>query len=107
MVNRYNRYACKSNNGAFVLYDDYRVLEKQLAELQEKMRWRDVGQELPDAYHPIIAFISSEETMQPAMMHLGENGAPIWRFLLPIYNDCSSQVTHWIPLPDAPNKRIE
>ena len=50
-----------SDSGSFVLYDDYAALEKQLAELQDKLRWRDVREELPADNSYIIIQTKSGE----------------------------------------------
>lgn len=89
-----------SDSGSFVLYDDYATLEKQLAELQDKLRWRDVREELPDANASgdFLVFVEDGKLKYNGVYSFGLDGKDKWQYL---------GVTHWLPLPDAPCKHIK
>jgi len=60
-----------SDSGSFVLYDDYAALEKQLAELQDKLRWRDVREELPDELQVVLVYCKYDREPTVAYINKG------------------------------------
>jgi hypothetical protein len=51
MVKRFDIYDGEKydyDDGEYLAYDDYEKLEKQLAELREKLRWIPVSERLPE-----------------------------------------------------------
>ncbi len=74
-------------------YADLRIdtIEKQLAELQDKLRWRDVREELPDEFQKVLGYRpeSSVDELKILTYRRKEFSGAF-------------TVTHWLPLPDAP-----
>jgi len=100
-----------SDSGSFVLYDDYATLEKKLAELQEKLRWRDADFEHPKdgEWYLVRAYRADSKSMMITIAFCdkdSETGEVVWlahdSMVVFDYDTDALDVTHWLPLPDAP-----
>lgn len=80
------------------LVKEKKQLEKELADLKEKYRWRDVGEELPGH----MEYVS-------CLNNYGKNLCAYWdereQFFID-YQDNFRDVTHWMPLPQ-PDSEVE
>ncbi len=122
MVKRYSEQGdfCTAmhadSNGDFVKYEDYAALEKQLAELQDKLRWRDVREELPPVGERIITYrpLANKSGDSVITIKIGESENRFcWPQTVPEgeepvnYTDGACHCSHWLPLPDAPCSRTK
>lgn len=69
------------------------TLEKQLAELQDKLRWRDVREELPPVGEHVMTFNECKRFGYSAFIDENER----WTT-----RTAMTDVTYWLPLRDAP-----
>ena len=64
------------------------------------MKWIDCKKELPDVGTWVLAYTRD----QVHMLFLDDKDPASW---LHIDGDWKEKVTHWMPLPDPPNKAIQ
>lgn len=90
------------------LLDDYKrllfennSLTVRIAELEAAQRWIPVSERLPDKNDTVLVFGANESDSSPAIAVFYDCNWTEWivnsRFLK------SSDVTHWMPLPEYPN----
>jgi len=85
---------------------DIHGLLAEVAALRERLRWRDVADDLPDEYTDVLVARIQDSVgsrfVVEAYMHRDIDGVIWWRR--------NGQVipapTHWQPMPDAPEPQI-
>lgn len=73
-------------------------LELQLSEARARLAWIPVGERLPEEFTPVLAFSKDNDKPVTAILAAG-----FWWSNV----DWALNVTHWMPLPSAPESEDE